>query len=655
MSHHIEFGGCKFVVTVATVTAVSTGQCLVAIAALRFNAVCRPLKQTISNKTARCLTVMFFLIACAVSWPSPVIITNVHKSLGDDFYVTNCASSPEYEHTVYPFLYSLFQFLLFIGTFLSISVLYCITGSRLWKRKKYGISCRSSSRELTSSTSSEKYFEQSNLVGCISNDTVFSICQDETKSLDRTLKSNEIQSNVINQNLTQVKLNTESQNLYDLNQLSACNVLEQSKFLRSSTVTYLSSSIESNTIQTSNAIPTHQSRDDESNTIQTNQSSHDESTTIPTNQSTYDESNTIQTNQSRHDESNTIPTNQSTYDESNTIQTDQSSHDESNTIQTNQSSYDESNAIPTNKSCDIESKTIPANQSSTKESITMSKIQSRLLRSNSLPSHQSRSIISDSFSKKRYASFRNTSSNFLNQSNDVIHNEQTRKFENPIYHERLVTNVEDQNEIESPSNVEVQDSENLNQSNSVIEWGHNQQTKIESEDHIDHERSFTNADDQVKSSSPISVGVQSSENLNQSSLEEFNQDQNFDRPPDSSITFYDSEKTLKESTTIDHRQKKAKKRNSIITGSNKLDPVKMLVIMALIFFLSYVPHLTLMIYIEVGYPIKLAPVSESIIGILIRSYFLGSVCNPILYGCYNRKFRDEVKSIWKNLKRSIKR
>ncbi|ESO86968.1 hypothetical protein LOTGIDRAFT_166703 [Lottia gigantea] len=77
---------------------------------------------------------------------------------------------------------------------------------------------------------------------------------------------------------------------------------------------------------------------------------------------------------------------------------------------------------------------------------------------------------------------------------------------------------------------------------------------------------------------------------------------------------------------------------------------KMLFIVTLVFLLSYLPHLSLMVTELVAGKFKLTKVTESLVGIFIRSYLINSACNPIIYGCYSKKFRTEIMSLFKKTK-----
>ncbi|KAK6179053.1 hypothetical protein SNE40_011499 [Patella caerulea] len=73
---------------------------------------------------------------------------------------------------------------------------------------------------------------------------------------------------------------------------------------------------------------------------------------------------------------------------------------------------------------------------------------------------------------------------------------------------------------------------------------------------------------------------------------------------------------------------------------------RMLFVVTVMFMVSYVPHFSLMIYEGAAGKLQLTSVTESVVGIVIRSYLINSACNPIIYGCYSNKFREELKMMF---------
>ncbi|KAK6195363.1 hypothetical protein SNE40_000812 [Patella caerulea] len=138
MTHPVEFKGCWIIFTLATFTAWATGMALLAIAALRYRAVCQPLKPSISVFRARVLVTVFFFTSILTSAPTGIVVVNSHENLEGNLYVVNCDNDKDSEETVYPMLYLGFEFCVFAVAFISIVVLYSSIGKLLWKRDKYG-------------------------------------------------------------------------------------------------------------------------------------------------------------------------------------------------------------------------------------------------------------------------------------------------------------------------------------------------------------------------------------------------------------------------------------------------------------------------------------------------------------------------------------
>ncbi|XP_050411505.1 G-protein coupled receptor 84 [Patella vulgata] len=138
MTYPVEFRGCWIIFTLATFTAWATGMALLAIAALRYRAVCQPLKPSISVFRARVLVTVIFFTSILTSAPTGIVVVNSHENLEGNLYVVNCDNDKDSEETVYPMLYLGFEFCVFAVAFISIIVLYSFIGKLLWKRNKYG-------------------------------------------------------------------------------------------------------------------------------------------------------------------------------------------------------------------------------------------------------------------------------------------------------------------------------------------------------------------------------------------------------------------------------------------------------------------------------------------------------------------------------------
>ncbi|XP_050401812.1 orexin receptor type 2 [Patella vulgata] len=97
------------------------------------------------------------------------------------------------------------------------------------------------------------------------------------------------------------------------------------------------------------------------------------------------------------------------------------------------------------------------------------------------------------------------------------------------------------------------------------------------------------------------------------------------------------------STQIANSQQKVQSGDSRNTKLKNQSMFRMLFVVTVMFMVSYVPHFSLMIYEGAAGKLQLTSVTESVVGIVIRSYLINSACNPIIYGCCSNKFREELK------------
>lgn len=75
-------------------------------------------------------------------------------------------------------------------------------------------------------------------------------------------------------------------------------------------------------------------------------------------------------------------------------------------------------------------------------------------------------------------------------------------------------------------------------------------------------------------------------------------------------------------------------------------------VVTLVFVISFVPHLCLQVshLIWKGFNEKLQGASLALYNLFLRSYFINSVANPIIYGVMNESFRKEVKLLIQRLR-----
>ncbi|XP_041350247.1 probable G-protein coupled receptor No9 [Gigantopelta aegis] len=134
----VSFSGCSPLVFIATATALATSFILVAIAALRYKGICKPLEPNISVVQAKRICLICSTIAVSISWPAAVMVTKIPDELEAGTFVMNCATERRFQDTVYPLLFYGFMFLLFVSVFVTLVALYGVIGRRLHLRMKYG-------------------------------------------------------------------------------------------------------------------------------------------------------------------------------------------------------------------------------------------------------------------------------------------------------------------------------------------------------------------------------------------------------------------------------------------------------------------------------------------------------------------------------------
>ncbi|XP_046574625.1 orexin/Hypocretin receptor type 1-like [Haliotis rubra] len=79
--------------------------------------------------------------------------------------------------------------------------------------------------------------------------------------------------------------------------------------------------------------------------------------------------------------------------------------------------------------------------------------------------------------------------------------------------------------------------------------------------------------------------------------------------------------------------------------------ISMLLLITLVFVLSFLPHLCVMVARAVNSNLYDGIHGAGLIAynLFVRSYFFNSACNPIIYGFCNGQFRLELRQIWRKL------
>lgn len=126
---------CKMTIFFTIWPTVTSGLTLAIISIDRFRKVCRSLKWQFSNRTARILCLIVFIIGLLFSWPA-FIIFGIHEFEISPQNLTgkDCAITNEYESTLYVRLYNGFLWILFVSTISIIILLYIIIGRQIFEQ-----------------------------------------------------------------------------------------------------------------------------------------------------------------------------------------------------------------------------------------------------------------------------------------------------------------------------------------------------------------------------------------------------------------------------------------------------------------------------------------------------------------------------------------
>ncbi|XP_050415340.1 orexin receptor type 2 [Patella vulgata] len=162
---------CKILRTLRSVTTITSGLILVAIAIERYNRICKPLNKHIhvSQANRACIAVLICGIIC--SCPAAVLFGKQKIDLGIDEVGVECSMDDQLLETFYPSAYYIFLFLLYFSTSLALCILYSLIAAKIWKRRKVLTNVRNRSPSIpesvicdTKSVSSGDYTSHAKIV-----------------------------------------------------------------------------------------------------------------------------------------------------------------------------------------------------------------------------------------------------------------------------------------------------------------------------------------------------------------------------------------------------------------------------------------------------------------------------------------------------------
>ena len=137
---------CQISVFLNTWPTLSSGLMLLAIAVDRYRKVCKPFSRQISLNWARNICIINIFLAASFSWPSPILY-GINRKIITPYNVTisECAVKSSMKVTVYPLINNIMFAVLFLGSLISISFMYCFIGlgvKRHSKKRMYHVNSR---------------------------------------------------------------------------------------------------------------------------------------------------------------------------------------------------------------------------------------------------------------------------------------------------------------------------------------------------------------------------------------------------------------------------------------------------------------------------------------------------------------------------------
>lgn len=157
---------CKILRFVNYLAGIGSILTLIAIATDRYKKICKVMSPQLSRKTTKLISLVVFVVALLLSWPSLVIYgsirVNIPTDLDIDLKGSDCTSTKDRRYRGYVWAFNVVHFVMFFVCSVVLIVLYSIIGHTIYKHhkgmRKY--KCRSkitsSSNETSFSTVPEK-------------------------------------------------------------------------------------------------------------------------------------------------------------------------------------------------------------------------------------------------------------------------------------------------------------------------------------------------------------------------------------------------------------------------------------------------------------------------------------------------------------------
>ncbi|XP_060068515.1 neuropeptide FF receptor 2-like [Ylistrum balloti] len=192
---------CRILRLSRAFTSMAAAFILLAIAVDRYMRVCKYTQTQMSVQEAKTLCVVSLPVAVCLSWPAFFVFGNFDRDT-DPFLQTSCSTAQHLRGTIYPLLYYLMLFLIFIVVSACMFVFYLLVGVKLCRLRS------SKSKRSISKVMTEKFQQYSS--GHFSQDTT----TDESRSSTLGNKDKNIRNSIVRKasfvDLSQISINLKS-------------------------------------------------------------------------------------------------------------------------------------------------------------------------------------------------------------------------------------------------------------------------------------------------------------------------------------------------------------------------------------------------------------------------------------------------------------
>lgn len=96
------------------------------MAVCRFQKICRPFSTNISTKLAWNMCIFTMFVAVLFSWPFLILQGTQYKHYDGGVVGYDCSVDSDVQHTIYPFVYTIVTFVLYMFVFFSLLILYTL-------------------------------------------------------------------------------------------------------------------------------------------------------------------------------------------------------------------------------------------------------------------------------------------------------------------------------------------------------------------------------------------------------------------------------------------------------------------------------------------------------------------------------------------------